>query len=183
MSFNYLKYLTSGIDRHALFDELMMTYGKDVWNYAYFITKRRDLAEDIAQDVFVKVYENLNSYRGGTSVKSWLLTITRNTALDYLKTAWFRKVQLFPSWLGQEKHRSAENEWFGNEEKNYIWSLVMELPRKQREVMLLSTHYRLSMQEMSQLLGVTEGTIKSRLHRARLCISSSLTANAVERSE
>jgi RNA polymerase sigma-70 factor (ECF subfamily) len=80
-------------------------------------------------------------------------------------------------------HRSAESEWFGNEEKNYIWSLVMELPRKQREVLLLATHYRLSMQEMSELIGVSEGTIKSRLHRARLTISSRLTANSVERSE
>ena len=60
MSFNYLKHLTSGADRHVLFDELMITYGKDVWNYAYFITKRRDLAENIAQDVFVKVYEHLD---------------------------------------------------------------------------------------------------------------------------
>lgn len=183
MRFNYLKHMTSGIDRNALFDELMMTFGKDVWNYAYFITKRRDLAEDIAQDVFVKVYERLDSYRGGASVKSWLLTITRNTALDYLKTAWFRRVQLIPSWLTQANHRSAENEWFGNEEKNYIWSLVMELPRKQREVLLLSSHYRLSMQEISEHLGVSEGTVKSRLHRARLSISSSLTSNTVERSE
>lgn len=183
MSFHYLKHITDGLDKHALFNELMMTYGKDVWNYAYFMTKRRDLAEDIAQDVFIKVYENLNSFRGGTSVKSWLLTITRNTALDCLKTSWMRKVQLLPSWFREDSERSAENEWFGTEEKNHIWSLVLDLPRKQREVLLLFAHYQLSMKEISELLELSEGTVKSRLHRGRQTINSRLSAQLSERSE
>ncbi len=183
LSFNYLKHITGGLDKHTLFDELMMTYGKDVWNYAYFMTKRRDLAEDIAQDVFVKVYEHLDSFRGGSSVKSWLLTITRNTSLDYLKTAWMRKVQLLPSWFKQEYQRSAENEWFSNQEKSHIWSLVMDLPRKQREVLLLYAHYHLSMREISELLELSEGTVKSRLHRARQTIGRRISVSLSERSE
>ncbi|WP_247740872.1 RNA polymerase sigma factor [Cohnella sp. LGH] len=183
MAFDYLKHMTCGVDKHALFDELMMTYGRDVWNYAYFITKRKELAEDISQDVFVKAYEHLDSFRGGSSIKSWLLSITRNTALDYLKTAWMRRVQLFPSWFRQDFQRSAESEWFGSEEKNRIWSLVLELPRKQREVLILFAHYRLSMKEIAELLDISEGTVKSRLHRARQSIGSSLSENAEERSE
>jgi RNA polymerase sigma-70 factor (ECF subfamily) len=183
VAFDYLKHMTGGVDKHALFDELMMTYGRDVSNYAYFITKRKDLAEDICQDVFVKAYEHLDSFRGRSSVKSWLLSITRNTALDYLKTAWMRRVQLFPSWFRQDSQRSAESEWFGSEEKNRIWSLVLKLPRKQREVLILFAHYRLSMKEIAELLNISEGTVKSRLHRARLSIGSSLSENAEERSE
>ena len=183
MAFDYLKHMTGGVDKHALFDELMMTYGRDVWNYAYFMTKRRELAEDIAQDVFVKAYEHLDSFRGGSSVKSWLLSIARNTALDYLKTAWMRKVQLFPSRFLQASQRSAESEWFGSEEKNRIWSLVLELPRKQREVLILFAHYRMSMKEIAEMLGISEGTVKSSLHRARQAIGGSLADNAEERSE
>ncbi|MFC4597513.1 RNA polymerase sigma factor [Cohnella hongkongensis] len=182
MAFDYLKHITGGVDKNALFDELMMTYGRDVWNYAYFMTKRRDLAEDIAQDVFVKAYEHLDSFRGGSSVKSWLLTIARNTALDYLKTAWMRKVQLFPSWFRQDAARSAESEWFGSEEKNRIWGLVLELPRKQREVLILFAHYRMSMKDIADMLGISEGTVKSRLHRARQAIGLSLSDKAEERS-
>ena len=183
LAFDYLKHMTGGVDKHALFDELMMTYGRDVWNYAYFMTKRRELAEDIAQDVFVKAYEHLDSFRGGSSVKSWLLSIARNTALDYLKTAWMRKVQLFPSRFLQASQRSAESEWFGSEEKNRIWSLVLELPRKQREVLILFAHYRMSMKEIAEMLGISEGTVKSSLHRARQAIGGSLADNAEERSE
>ncbi|BBI31662.1 RNA polymerase sigma factor [Cohnella abietis] len=183
MRFNYLKHITDGLDKPGLFSELMMTYGKDVWHYAYFMTKRRDLADDITQDVFVKVYEHLDTFRGGSSVKSWLLTITRNTSLDYLKTAWIRRVQLVPSWFRQDYQRSAENEWFSSEEKNHIWSLVLDLPRKQREVLLLFAHHHLSMKEIAELLELSEGTVKSRLHRARQAMGSLMSASLSERSE
>ncbi|RIE01672.1 RNA polymerase sigma factor [Cohnella faecalis] len=175
--------MTEGMDKRAIFDELMMTYGKDVWNYAYFMTKRRDLADDIVQDVFLKVYGHMDIFHGGTSVKSWLLTITRNTALDYLKTAWIRRVQLFPDRFRTETHLSAENEWFGNEEKRRIWKLVLELPRKQREVLLLATHYQMPMKEISDLLGLSEGTVKSRLYRARQAVGKQLADGVSERSE
>lgn len=183
MAFDYLKHIASGLDRNAIFDELMMTYGKDVWNYAFFMTKRRDLAEDITQDVFVKAYEHLDSFRGGSSVKSWLLSIARNTSLDYLKTAWMRKVQLLPSWFREDTQPSAESEWFGSQEKNRIWRLVLELPRKQREVLLLHAHHHLSMKEIAELLGLSEGTVKSRLHRARQSVSRLLNSSLAERSE
>lgn len=70
LQFDYLKHVTDGLDRNAVLDELMRTYGQDVWNFAYFLTHRRELADDIAQDVFVKVYEHLYSFRGKSSVKT-----------------------------------------------------------------------------------------------------------------
>ncbi|WP_233567822.1 RNA polymerase sigma factor [Cohnella faecalis] len=92
MDHEYLKNMTDGLDRNALLEDLMLTYGKDVWNYAYFLTRRKDLAEDIAQDVFVKAYNSLYSFRGDSPMKAWLLTITRHATLDYLKSSWVRKV-------------------------------------------------------------------------------------------
>ncbi|WEK54886.1 MAG: RNA polymerase sigma factor [Candidatus Cohnella colombiensis] len=183
MHFNFLRHITKGLDRQSIFDELMITYGTDVWNYAYFMTKRRDLADDIAQEVFVKVYEKLDSYRGGASVKSWLLSITRNTSLDYLKTAWMRKVQLFPSWVREDSAQSAESEWFGTQERLHIWQLVLALPRKQREVLLLFAHYHQSINEICALLNLSEGTVKSRLHRARKAINQQFAHSNAEESE
>lgn len=177
MSFDYLKHIAGGLDKAALFEELMLTYGQDVWRYAYFITRRRDLAEDIAQEVFVKAFEHLETFRGGTSVKSWLLRITRNAALDHLKTAWMRRVRLLPGWMVGESrghHPSAENEWLGGEAKTQVWRAVLELPRKQREALLLFAHYRLSLKEIAELLDIAEGTVKSRIFRARQTVGDRL---------
>lgn len=79
MDFEYLRHVAREPDRGPILDELLLAYGKDVWNYAFFLTRRRDLAEDIAQDVFVKVYQRMDTFRGASGVKSWLLTITRHT--------------------------------------------------------------------------------------------------------
>jgi RNA polymerase sigma-70 factor (ECF subfamily) len=167
VDFDYLKNITGGLDRNVLLDEIMMAYGKDVWNYAYFLLRRKDLAEDIAQDVFVKAYNNLYNFRGDSSMKSWLLTITRNTALDYFKSAWVRRVQLFPLLSGHGTSPSAENEWFGFQEQDHVWRTVMSLSRKLRETLLLYAHHRMTILEIANLLGLSEGTVKSRLHRAR----------------
>jgi len=178
VDFDHLRYAVGKLDRDEILDQLMLTYGKDVWNYAYFLTRRRDLAEDITQDVFVKVYRNMNTFRGTSSVKSWLFSIARHTALDYMKSAWMRKVTLLPSWFRREAHPSAESEWLCREEQREVWQAVMELPRKQREPLLLYAHYKFSIREIAELLHLTEGTVKSRLHRARAAMNRRLDAAA-----
>jgi len=81
--FEYLRYLGEQADRKALLTELMNAYGKDVWNFAFSMTKKWDQADDIAQEVFLKAYRNLHTFRSQSSVKTWLLAITRNMVLDY----------------------------------------------------------------------------------------------------
>ncbi|CAG7645768.1 RNA polymerase sigma factor [Paenibacillus allorhizosphaerae] len=174
-NFEYLKYLTETSDKKAIVSELMTAYGKDVWNYAYSITHKRDQADDITQEVFIKVFRNLYTFRSESSVKTWLLAITRNMALDYRRSAFLRKVTL-TGFL----HTSAENgkSVAGAETQvmeklavGEMWNLVMKLPAKYREVLILYAHYQLSMKEMAEVLGVSEGTVKSRLFHARSKIS------------
>ncbi|WP_224753897.1 RNA polymerase sigma factor [Paenibacillus terricola] len=168
LSFEYLEHVQDGLDRSAVLDELMKAYGRDVWNYALFLTRSRELADDIAQDVFVKVYEKLYSYRGESSVRTWLLAITRNTALDAMRSSWLRRVMLLPQrLLTTDIHPSAEREALDRELVHESWSIVLDLPAKLREVLLLSAHHGLQMKEIAQMLGVSEGTVKSRLFRAR----------------
>ena len=93
-NFEYLKTIADSNDRRAILTDLMNAFGEDVWRYAYSITRKRDHADDITQDVFLKVYNHLFAFRGDSSVKTWILTITRNTAYDYKRKAFFRKVVL-----------------------------------------------------------------------------------------
>jgi RNA polymerase sigma factor (sigma-70 family) len=168
---DYLKYLVESDDPKTLLGELMTAYGKEVWNYAYSITRKWDLADDITQEVFIKVYRNMHAFRRDASVKTWLLTITRNTAIDYQRSAFFRKVTL-SDWLEERgERRSVESEAMEKWAVNDMWRMVLKLPVKYREAIILFAHYQLSMKEMADVLGVTEGTVKSRLFHARQKLS------------
>ncbi len=184
MQFDYLKHVTDGLDRHAVLDELMQAYGRDVWNFAFFLTHRRELADDITQDVFVKVFEHIYDFRGQSSVKTWLLAITRNTARDVLRSAWIRRVTLFGTAREHSQtYPSAERETIDKLMTEEVWAVVLKLPRKLREVLLLNSHYGLSMKEMADMLQVSGGTVKSRLHRARAAVNRKLTEEALMTGE
>jgi len=170
-NFDYLRYMTDHEDKKALLSELMTVYGKEVWNYAYSITRKWDMADDITQEVFIKVYKNLHSFRSDASVKTWLLTITRNTAIDFQRSAFIRKVTL-TDWVGETgERRSVEQDVIENQAVNEMWNLVLKLPVKYREVLILYAHNQLSLKEIADMLGVTEGTVKSRMFHARKKLS------------
>jgi RNA polymerase sigma-70 factor, ECF subfamily len=175
LQFDYLKSAVSGVDKDIVLEELMDAYGRDVWNYAFFLTGRPELAEDIAQDVFVKVYERIDTFRGQSAVKTWLLAITRNAARDALRSAWLRRVTLFSGAFDMLSSRSAEQEAIEGLVTEQIWLDVMALPRKLREVLLLAAHHGLAIKEIAGMLGISEGTVKSRLHRARTAMQRKLS--------
>ncbi|MCR8641957.1 sigma-70 family RNA polymerase sigma factor [Paenibacillus sp. N1-5-1-14] len=164
---HYLASLSYTDDATTVLGELMREYGDDVWRFAYFMTKSKDLADDISQDVFLNVYEKLYTYRGQCSIKSWLLTITRNRCLNVMKSFFLRKVSLVGWIFSTQTVRSAEHELFDRLETKHIWTCVMQLPIKFREPLLLESHYEMSMKDIAYVLGISEGTVKSRLHRAR----------------
>ncbi|WNS43720.1 RNA polymerase sigma factor [Paenibacillus sp. MMS20-IR301] len=148
--------------------EMMEAYGSDVWNYAFFLTRSREQANDISQEVFLKAYKNAARYRGQATLKTWLLTITRNTAFSWRRNSfWRRFVPLGDRQEPAGSALSAEKEAIGNQYANRIWELIMELPDKYREVLVLDIQQDLSVAEMSALLGIAQGTVKSRLGRAR----------------
>jgi len=170
-NFEYLRYISETTDAKAILRDLMTAYGDDVWNFAFSICRRVDLAQDITQDVFLKVYRRLGTFRGESSVKTWLLTITRNTALDYMRSSLFRRVMFVENVALPGANRSAETEAIEKMNIRDIWKLVLKLPAKYREVLILSAHHRLSIKEIAEILGVSVGTVKSRLHHARLKVS------------
>ncbi|MCC3376481.1 RNA polymerase sigma factor [Cohnella sp. REN36] len=166
-NFDYLKYMNDPEDKKALLSELMNAYGKEVWNYAFSLTRKWDLADDISQEVFIKVFKNLHNFRSDASIRTWLLTITRNTVIDHHRSAFLRKVTL-TDWIGEVGERqSVEEDVIERYAVNDLWKLVLKLPAKSREVLILYAHHQLSLKEIAEVLGVTEGTVKSRMFHAR----------------
>lgn len=180
--FEYLKYVSETTDQKTILRNLMETYGNDVWNYAFSICRNSDLADDITQDAFLKVYRNLTTFRGEASVKTWLLTITRNTTYDYLRKAFWRKVTLVGFIQSTGTSLSAETEAMEKLYASDIWKKVISLPPKYREILILHAHYQLSTKEMASILNISEGTVKSRLHHARLKVVKLKEREALEQS-
>ncbi len=174
LDLDYLKHLAYSDDREAVLNDLMQAYGQDVWNYAFVLTKRPDAADDLAQDVFLKAYRQWHTFRGESSVKTWLLSITRHASLNYLKSAFIRKVTLTDKLFSRESRRSAEKEALDRLRVREVWDIVLQLPAKYREVLILDAHYELKESEIADLLGIAPGTVKSRLHRARAKVEKAL---------
>lgn len=180
MGLEYLNNMVGADNPSSVLIEMMETYGQDVWNYVYFLTKRRDVADDISQDVFLKALQNVQHFEGRSSVKTWLFAIARNLTMNYLGSSFIRKVTLV-EWVAPKNHeRSAEMEAIGSMEVSRIWQHVLSLPVKFREVLLLEFHHQLPRREIASLLDISEGTVKSRLHRARVRMEALLKGDEAE---
>ena len=155
-------------------ESLMRTYGNDVLRTAYLYVKDIHLAEDIFQEVFLKVNSRYDSFRGRSSLKTWLLQITINTCKDYLKSAWNKKVETTDEFKTQQVVEEGYEKIEKKEDNQVVKNAVMELPDKYKEVVLCVYYQEMSIEEAAKVLHIASGTVKSRLNRARQKIKNSL---------
>lgn len=156
-------------------EQLMRSYGNDVLRTAYAFVKDRDTAEDMFQEVFIKAYRSLDKFRGDSSVKTWLIRITINVCKDHLKSAYQQHV--VPMMEFQEDAIVSETDYedVENADRNeQIRAAVMSLPDNYREAVTAVYFNEMSVAEAAESLGVAEGTIKSRLSRARDILKTKL---------
>lgn len=145
------------------FEELYEKYATDVLRVAYYYLGDRQRAEDVTQDVFVKLLVNRPVLYPGRE-KSWLLKVTLNKCRDLWRSSWVRKVilghpsfELFPA--DDEIGRAADS--------ISLAEAVSRLSPEFKEVVLLHYYQGYSVAEIAEMLGVAEGTVSSRLSRAR----------------
>jgi RNA polymerase sigma-70 factor, ECF subfamily len=149
-------------------ETLIRQYGNDVLRTAYMYVKDIHSAEDIFQDVFIKVNQKLSTFEGNSSIKTWIIRITINTCKDYLKSAWNRRV--VPMMDYQEDAIISETDYDeveSQDTKELIKKSVLSLPEKYKDVVLCVYFQDMSIAETAKALQIAEGTAKSRLSRAR----------------
>ena len=149
-------------------ETLMRKHGNEVLRTAYSYVKDKFTAEDIFQEVFIKVYKNLENFRDESDIKTWIIRITINTAKDYLKSAYSRKV--VPMMEFKEDQMVSDNDFEEIENRDrdeQVKKTVMSLPEQYREVLLCVYYHDMSVADTAKSLGIAEGTVKSRLSRAR----------------
>jgi RNA polymerase sigma-70 factor (ECF subfamily) len=156
------------VDPVRLLDQWIRDYGQDVLNVAYSYVRNYHQAEDIAQDVFLRAFAKMDSFRGQSSVKTWLLSITANRCKDYLRSWSVQKVVADDDQLDQVADVTLpELEVARRLERDELWAAVQRLPEKYREVLILYYRHELSGLETAQVLGTTEQNVRTRLHRGR----------------
>jgi len=156
-------------------ETLIRQYGNDVLRTAYMYVKDVHTAEDIFQEVFIKVNQKLSTFEGNSSIKTWIIRITINTCKDYLKSAWNRRV--VPMMEYQEDAIISETDYDDVEKrdtKELIKKSVLSLPSKYKDIVLCVYYHEMTIAEAAKTLNIAEGTAKSRLSRARLKLKSVL---------
>jgi len=159
----------------AAWEEIVQTYSRRVYNLAYRFTSRADSAEDLTQDVFVRVYRSLDQYNPKQGdLQNWLMRLARNLIIDD-----YRKRQRAPQDdiaddLEDHKYhlRSAENSVQREMERRELGAQVQSgidrLSADLRTCVILRDIEELSYQEIVDLLKIPEGTVKSRINRGRI---------------
>ncbi|MFC5407024.1 RNA polymerase sigma factor [Cohnella soli] len=183
MEFEYLKSLTGDYPRGEILTDMVRCFGKDVWNYALSISGKPEMADDITQDVFFKALKKLDTFRHESSMKTWLLRITRNSALNYKSNYFFKKVTLVDKWFESQPgldHPSAESVALERIQLNEAWKIVLQLPTKYREVLVLFAFHEMTHNEIAQTVGIPEGTVKSRLHKTRILFAQKFEGGTYE---
>lgn len=160
------------------FEQLVSIYERSVFNMAMYITHDREDALDVSQEVFVRLWQSLGKYRGDASVLTYLMTLTKNAAYDLeRKKARHRTVSLTnENEDGEEVEidipdRSDD----ANPEQNYLRKEKIEMVRRAiyaldgeaREIIIMRDMNGMSYSEISKATDLAEGTVKSRLNRAR----------------
>ncbi len=161
--------------------DLVARHTRRVFNLAYRFVGRVDEAEDLTQDIFVKIYQNLDRYHSGQGAFStWLTAVGRNLAIDHhrkRREERFRRVEgeglveNMPS-ADEGPQRSLERE----ERVTLVRSGIKALPLELREPIILCDLQGLPYEEVATVLGVPLGTVKSRLNRGRLELARRLLA-------
>lgn len=153
---------------------LVDDYWISVKKLAYTYVKDWSLAEDITQEVFIKCYNNLERFRGESSYKTWLYKITVNRCKDEFRSKWYRTLNFLSGTMGKTVNSSisAEQSFLEEDERQEFYELVLALPMKYREVIILFYYEEMSLDEIHNLLETNINTVKSRLKRGKLFLKN-----------
>ncbi len=152
----------------ALFEQLFEAYQRPILNYLYRLLDDRDQAEEACQDVFVRAYRALPRLPEDANHRAWLYRIASNAAIDrYRRARLLRWLPLRDDEADGSTTSFTDNPESHTAERADIQKALHALPMGYREALVLFTVQGYSIQEISDMLGVSAGAVKTRLFRAR----------------
>ncbi|KYD03524.1 RNA polymerase sigma factor [Heyndrickxia sporothermodurans] len=148
------------------FESLYFEYSDKIYSYIFLYIKNKEITEDLTHDTFYKAFKNINSFKGNSTIYTWLIKIARNIVFDHFRR---KKVLRF---FSIEKHDSRKDEitpqeiLIKGEEVKLLYEAINKLKLEYREIIILRKIKELSIKEISIILGWSETKIKNTTSRA-----------------
>ncbi len=157
-------------DDKKLFTSYIEQYHQDVYRVALYFTKNQDDAYDITQEAFLRAWKYFHTFNRETDFKNWVLQILRNTFLSSIQ----KKNKIVHPEKGldhlPDTKESHDHEILDQHRIQNLRNAIQNLPNDFREVIVLSDLEGMSYESIAQILAIPIGTVRSRLHRARLLL-------------
>jgi RNA polymerase sigma-70 factor (ECF subfamily) len=156
-------------------ERLVAQYQGAVLRTCYLYLCDRSQAEDAVQETFLKVYRNLDSFRGESSEKTWILKIAMRTCYDMNHSGWSRffNRRVTPEMLPEASVPFTERD-------DALTQAVMRLPEKLRRVIILYYYQGLGVREIAETLGITQPSVSSRMKRGREKLKAALEGREID---
>ncbi|UCC39779.1 MAG: RNA polymerase sigma factor [Candidatus Aminicenantes bacterium] len=161
-------------------------YSKRIFNLAYQFAGSYEEAEDLTQEVFLKLYNSLSKYDLEKNFSAWLLTLARNYMIDqYRKTKWEKKTrdEFDEHYLASDAFDSPENGMVREESKKIIWESLNHLSTEIRMAVILRDIQGKKYEEIAEIINLPLGTVKSRVNRGRLQLAKILKEKKESKNE
>lgn len=163
------------------YEKLILQYEKKIYNICFYVLKNREDAFDITQEVALKIYKSIKTFKGDCKLSTWIYRISHNACLDFLRrkkdVVSYEDVIAADKFLEDNVENTIENREFKIEFKRCVMSLSDDF----KTVIILRDIEGLSYQEIAEILNLEIGTVKSRLNRARAALKKELIISGVVR--
>ena len=156
---------------------LVDTYSRRIFNLSYQFAGSYEEAEDLTQEIFVKLHHSLSKFDLTKNFTAWLLTLSRNHLIDrYRKTKWEKKSRdsFDEHYLSADKRSNPEEGILQRETKRMVWDGLKQLSPDTRMVIILRDIQGKSYDEIAEIMDLPLGTVKSRVNRGRLQLANML---------
>ncbi|MCM3617414.1 RNA polymerase sigma factor SigX [Sutcliffiella horikoshii] len=156
---------------NTVFQELYEKYHQDVYQFLYYMVNNKEQAEDLVQEVYIKVLRSYDRFEGKSSEKTWLFSIAKHVAIDSFRKhkGWKNKLLETFDWNKQQVRDHAplpEEIALQNEQVQQMYLCLDKCKVDHRLVLVLRYIQALTIQETAQILGWTESKVKTTQHRA-----------------
>lgn len=156
---------------NTVFQELYEKYHQDVYQFLYYMVNNKEQAEDLVQEVYIKVLRSYDRFEGKSSEKTWLFSIAKHVAIDSFRKqkGWKNKLLETFDWNKQQVQDNAplpEEIAVQNEQVQQMYRCLDKCKVDHRLVLILRYIQALTIQETAQILGWTESKVKTTQHRA-----------------
>lgn len=163
--------------KKGAWDMLVNAYSRRIFNMAYQFTGAYEEAEDMTQDIFMKLYTSLEKYDFEKNFSAWLLTLAKNYLIDqYRRTKWEKKTRedFNEHYLLADPSASPEAGILRQESQKMIWEGLRQLSSEVRMTLILRDIQGKSYEEIAEIMSLPLGTAKSRVNRGRLQLTKIL---------